>query len=73
MAVKEGKNIMNKNIALVTAGIFFSLIALAHLIRLLTGFEVTLRGNPVPLWTNAIALIVTGALAVWMFAAAKQK
>jgi hypothetical protein len=64
---------MNKNIPLIVAGVIFSLVALMHLLRLLTGFEVTLRGSPVPLWVNGMGLVVTGALAVWMFAAAKQK
>ena len=64
---------MNKNIALNVAGIIFLLVALIHLVRLLTRFEVTLRGNPMPLSASGIALVVTAALAVWMFAAAKQK
>jgi hypothetical protein len=64
---------MNKNIALNVAGVIFLVVALIHLLRLVTGFEVTFRGNPVPVWGSGIALVVTGALAVWMFAAAKQK
>lgn len=62
-----------KNLALNVAGIIFLLVAMMHLLRLLTRFEVSLRGNEVPLWANAIALVVTGALAIWMFAAAKQR
>lgn len=64
---------MNKNIALNVAGVIFVLVALIHLFRLLTRFEVTFNGNPVPMSASGIALVVTCALAIWMFAAAKHK
>jgi len=63
---------MNKNIALNVAGVIFSIVALIHLLRLIFRFEVILEGKPVPLWANGIALIVAGALAAWMFAAARR-
>jgi hypothetical protein len=64
---------MNKNAALIVAGVIFSIVALIHVVRLITGFEVIFEGKPVPLFASGIALVVSGLLAVWMFAAAKTK
>jgi hypothetical protein len=45
----------------------FSLVAIAHLLRLLLGWEVTVVGFVVPVWWSAIGLVVAGGLAamVW--------
>ena len=62
---------MDKNIALIIAGVFFVLVALLHLVRLITKFEVTVSKRVVPLWVNVIGLLVAGLLALWMFTAAR--
>ena len=62
---------MDKNVALIAAGIIFVLIALLHLVRLITKFEITVAKKPIPLWVNVIGLLAAGFLAFWMFAAAK--
>jgi hypothetical protein len=61
---------MDKNAALITAGVIFAIVALLHLARLITKFEVTFAKKTVPLWVNVIGLLVAGFLAFWMFAAA---
>jgi uncharacterized membrane protein YqhA len=66
----KGKS-MDKNVALIVAGVVFSLVALLHLTRLVTKFEVAIAKKIIPLWLNVIGLIVAGLLAIWMFAAAR--
>jgi len=45
----------------------FSIVALAQLLRLVLGWEVTVQGFAIPLWASAIACVVAGGLAaaVW--------
>jgi len=62
---------MDKNVALIIAGVFFVLVALLHLVRLITKFEVTVSKRVIPLWVNVIGLLVAGLLALWMFTAAR--
>lgn len=42
-----------------------SLIALAHILRILFGWEVMINGLRIPLWASAIAIVFFAALA-WM-------
>jgi hypothetical protein len=62
---------MDKNLALMAAGVIFILVSLLHLVRLITKFEVTVAKKPIPLWANIIGLLAAGFLAFWMFAAAR--
>jgi hypothetical protein len=41
----------------------FSLICLAHIFRLLYGFDITIGGWVVPLWVSVPGAVVTGGLA----------
>ena len=45
----------------------FALMALAHLMRLVTGFEVALNGQTLPLWPSALGLVVAGTLALMVW------
>lgn len=63
---------MNKNVALTIAGIIFLLVALLHLLRVVTGFEIVIGGKTIPLWPSIGGLIVGGLLAIWMFLAARR-
>lgn len=45
--------------------ILFTLIALAHLLRLVFGTEVIVAGTPVPQWVSAVAVVVPAAIA-WL-------
>ena len=47
------------------ACIIFVLVALAHLLRLITGVEVVIAGMLLPLWVSAIAPVFSSGLA-WM-------
>jgi chromate transport protein ChrA len=43
----------------------FTLVALAHLLRLLTGAEITLNGEVVPQWVSGLGIVVPAIIA-WM-------
>jgi hypothetical protein len=62
---------MDKNMALIVAGVVFVLVSLLHLTRLITKFEITVVRKVIPLWVNVVGLLVAGFLAFWMFAAAR--
>ncbi|MCU0990702.1 MAG: hypothetical protein MUE63_14265 [Xanthomonadales bacterium] len=47
------------------AVILFSLVALAHLLRLIFGTEVIVAGTPVPQWVSAVAVVVPAVIA-WL-------
>ena len=57
---------MNKPASLVAA-ILFWLIALAQLLRVLFRVEVTAGGVVIPLWVSIVAVIVLGALGLWLW------
>jgi hypothetical protein len=57
---------MRKPASLVAA-VFFWLIALAQLLRVLFRREVTVQGVDIPLWVSGLAFIVLGALGIWLW------
>ena len=44
------------------AGIIFLLVAIAHLLRMALGTPVVVQGVSIPMWSSAIALVVTAFL-----------
>ena len=44
------------------AGIVFLLVAIAHLLRMALGTPVVVQGVSIPMWSSAIALVVTAFL-----------
>jgi hypothetical protein len=57
----------SRTVGLRTAAVVFGLVCLAQLFRLLAGVEVIVAGHVFPLWPSAIAFLVAGCLAVWMW------
>ena len=57
---------MRKQASLVAAIVFW-LIALAQLLRVLFRVEVRAGGAVIPLWISGLAVIVLGALGVWLW------
>jgi hypothetical protein len=49
------------------AVLLLALIALVHLYRLISPFEVVVHGNVVPQWISAVGLIVAGGLAFMLW------
>ena len=45
------------------AGVFFSLIALAHVLRIAFGASVVVQNTSIPMWVSWIAFVVAGYLA----------
>ena len=61
-----------KKAALVTAGVIFFLVSVAHWVRFSRGDEVVVAGFVVPLGWSAAAGLVFLALALWMIVAARD-
>lgn len=49
------------------SGVFFALLAILQLARLLFRWPVQIASVNLPLWLSALAVVVTGALATWAF------
>jgi hypothetical protein len=49
------------------AVVFFTLIGLAHLLRLVLGWSVIVNGLVVPMWVSVIALLVTAMLSFMLW------
>ena len=54
------------------AGVVFGLIALAHVLRIVFGWSLTIQDFSVPMWASWIAIVVTGYLAYEGFRLAKK-
>ncbi len=50
----------------------FSVVALAHLTRLLNGWSIEIDTMTVPMLASWLALIIPGSLAVWGFREARK-
>jgi len=50
------------------ASVIFALFCLGHIFRLVRHTQVLLAGHiVVPLWISVIAVIISGALSIWMW------
>jgi hypothetical protein len=49
------------------SGVFFGLLAIVQLARLLFRWPVHVASMSVPLWASALAVVIAGALATWAF------
>lgn len=54
--------------ALYTAGTFFAVGAIAHVVRLFAGFEIAIGGIVVPVWMSFPGALI----AAWMIVAAQR-
>jgi hypothetical protein len=45
----------------------FTLVAVAHLLRLVFGWEVVVTGYVIPVWWSGIGLVVAGGLALMLW------
>lgn len=54
---------MSQHGFLLTAGIVFLLIAIAHLARIVFGVSFVVRDISVPMWASLIAIVICGYLA----------
>ena len=58
--------------ALYTSGAVFAAVALAHVVRLTTGFEIVVGGAIVPMWVSFLGALIAALLAVWMAVVARR-
>jgi hypothetical protein len=49
------------------SGVLFSLVALAHLLRLIYGMTVQIEGFTVPMFASWIGFVIPTCLAFWAF------
>ena len=46
-----------------TSAIIFTVIAIAHLARIVLTMDATVAGYPIPLWVSGVAVVIAGYLA----------
>jgi len=51
----------------ILAAIIFAIIALAHLYRLFTYFQIIAGSHTIPMWVSYAGVIIPGILAVMLF------
>ena len=56
----------SRSYCLVSGGLF-TLVTLAHLVRILYGMPITVDEYDVPMWVSWIGLVVPAGLAFWAF------
>ncbi len=64
---------MDKNKALLVAGLIFALVAILHLVRYYFSLEIVVGGTNIPLSLSLVGFVVAGLLALWMFFARASK
>jgi len=63
---------MNQKLFSLTAGVFFLLIALGHVLRIVLGWSVIVQDFAVPIWASGLAVVIMGYLAYEGFRAGKS-
>jgi TRAP-type C4-dicarboxylate transport system permease small subunit len=58
---------MNRNTYLTVTATLFLVMAIAHLLRIILGWQAEIGGLNIPFWVSWLALPVTGALAYYGF------
>jgi hypothetical protein len=58
---------LSKNLGLHTASFIFGMVALIHLLRLLTSMPVIIGGWLLPIWINVVGCIVCSLLSYWLW------
>ena len=47
--------------------IFLSIVTLFHILRIVTGADITMNNWSVPIWLNGVGAIITGGLALMLW------
>jgi dolichyl-phosphate-mannose--protein O-mannosyl transferase len=58
---------MNQRTFQLTAGVVFLLIAIGHLLRIVSRGEFIVQGVAIPMWASVVAVIIMGYLAFESF------
>jgi hypothetical protein len=46
---------------------FLRLVCLGHLLRIITQADVLIAGRQIPVWLNAVGVLIAGGLSLWMW------
>lgn len=49
---------------ILVVSIFFTLLAVAHLLRMVYGWQVTVASQEIPLWVSGIGIVIPGIFAL---------
>ena len=63
----------SQTLGLRVAGTIFALACLAHLLRVVTRVDVLVAGHQIPLWTNMVGVVISGALSLWLWQLSKPE
>jgi len=55
------------------AAVLLAVVALAHLLRLIFGLQVTVADRIIPLWVSAVAFVVAGGMAITLWRGARRR
>jgi len=66
-AVVEWEDDMGQKEYCVVSGVLFTLVALAHLLRIVFGMSIQVDGFAVPMLVSWVGLVVPAGLAFWAF------
>ena len=69
---REDSELGRVSLALWVNGWLFGLMALAHAVRWIAGWELSIAGWLVPVWVSAIAVLSLGGLALWIMLSARR-
>ena len=58
--------------ALYTSGVVFAVVAVGHVVRLITGIEIVVGGVLLPVWVSFLGALIAALLAVWAAVAARR-
>jgi hypothetical protein len=64
---------MSQRIFSAICALIFLVVALAHLSRLTSGWDIVVADWVVPQWVSVVGLIVTGLMSAWGFSLASRK
>lgn len=63
---------MNQKTYLLISGTVFLMVAVAHLTRLIAGWDIAVAGWVAPHWISVPGLIIPGCLSAWGFMLASR-
>ncbi len=57
---------------ILVASIFFTILAVVHLLRMVYGWQVAIASQEIPLWVSGIGIVITGIFALVGFSLVKK-
>lgn len=52
--------------------ILFAIVALAHLVRIVQGWEILVDDVSIPVWVSVVGVVVPGGLAIMLYRESKR-